>query len=71
MDFDIRLAFTCTVGPPSVVYIELGQARPFPPKRVFKVQWLWALNLVCEVTLTCWGGIQHWELVQVILPFEI
>jgi hypothetical protein len=47
----IHLAFTYFVGPSSVVWNELGLAPPFPPMRVFVVQWLRALSRLCEVAL--------------------
>ena len=50
----IHLAFTCSVGPSSVVWSKLGRAPLFPPMRVLQVQWSWALSLMCEVP---WGGI--------------
>ena len=30
----------------------LGPALPFPPMRVRKVHWSWALNLVCGVAMS-------------------
>ena len=35
----------------TVVWSELGPAPPFPPMRVFKVQWSRNLSLICEVAL--------------------
>ena len=49
----IHLAFTCSVGPSSVVWSELGPALPFPPMRVLEVQWSQALSPVCEVAMIC------------------
>ena len=47
----IRLAFTYSVGPLSVVRSELEPAPAFPPMRVLEVQWSRALSLACEVAL--------------------
>ena len=47
----IHVTFTYSVGPSSIVRSELGPAPPFPPMRVLKVEWSWALSLVCEVAL--------------------
>ena len=47
----IHLAFTYSIGPSSVVGIELGPALPFPPMRVLEVQWSWVLGLVREVAI--------------------
>jgi len=49
----IHLAFTYSVGPSSVVWSEFGLAPPFPPMRVLEVYWSRALNLVCEMALSC------------------
>ena len=48
----IHLAFTCSIGPSSVVWGELGPALPFPPMRVLELWWSWALSLMCEVALS-------------------
>ena len=50
----IHLAFTYSIGPSSVVWRKLGPAPPFPPMRVHKVYWSWALSLVCEVAIGHW-----------------
>ena len=42
---------TYSVGPPSVVWSDLGAALPLPPMRALVVQWSRALSLVCEVAL--------------------
>ena len=55
----IHLAFTCSVGPSSIVWSELG-----PAMRVLEVQWSWALNLVCEVTLWSEGKIVSYLIVR-------
>ena len=47
----VHLAFTYSIGPSSVVWIELGLAMPFPPMRALAVWWSWALNLMCKVAL--------------------
>ena len=39
----------CSVGPSSIVWIDLGPAPPFLSMRVLEVSWSRALNLVCEV----------------------
>ena len=51
VDF-IHLAFTYSFGPSTIVWRELGPAPPFPPMRVLKVEWTWALSLVCEVAIS-------------------
>jgi hypothetical protein len=52
IDFYIHHAFTCSIGPSSVVWNELGQAPSFPPMRVLEVYWSRACSLVCEVALS-------------------
>jgi hypothetical protein len=49
---DFHLAITCSAGPSSVVWSELGPALPFPPMRVVEVYRSRALNLVCEVAFS-------------------
>ena len=57
IDFYIRLTFTYSVGPSSVLWSsELGPAPPVPPMRVLEVSWSWAPSLVCEVALSLSGS---------------
>jgi hypothetical protein len=54
----IRLAFTCSIGPSSEVWSELGP--PFPPMReTSEVWWSRALSPVFEVTLILFDHV--WE----------
>ena len=50
-DFFIHDNFFGLVGLCLLVCIELGQSWPSQPMRDLRMQWSWAFNLVCKVTL--------------------
>jgi hypothetical protein len=49
--FYIHLAFTCSVGPSSMMWSKLRPSLPFPPIRVLEVNCSRAFSLVCEMAL--------------------